>query len=202
MIAACPHCAWSDEVEDSFANQAAECPSCENEFVISDQTQAPEPLKAPEPLQAPQEVAATEGTPSVANPYAVPSTSETLSENPDEEFYGYGGMSRGPYWGWNFGLNFVSLIPILGFIALIAGSVYIVRERCRNLGYSLWYGWALFIPFYNILVSFRFACCPEGYADHKTLDKTGKILLAVLITLMVLMMGVIAIAFSMVGAQH
>jgi hypothetical protein len=51
-------------------------------------------------------------------------------------------------------------------------------------------------------VSFRFACCPEGYADHKTLDKTGKILLGVLIGLMVLVFGGLALVFSMAGAQQ
>ena len=50
-----------------------------------------------------------------------------------------------------------------------------MRQRLRNLGYNLWYGWAVLIPFYNILVFLRLSFAPEGYADHKILDKTAKI---------------------------
>ncbi|MDD7983742.1 hypothetical protein PQO01_02125 [Lentisphaera marina] len=189
MIAACPNCEWSDTVEDSFLGQSAECPSCENDFVITN----PGAQELPAAAEETQEQAAV-------NPYAAPSTSETLSVNDSGEVMEYGGMTRGPYWGWNFGLNFVSLIPILGIIVFIAGAVYIIRERCRNLGYNLWYGWTVLIPFYNILVSFRLACCPEGYADHKTLDKTAKILLGVMVAFIVLSVGAVALAVSMAEA--
>ena len=86
-----------------------------------------------------------------SNPYAVPESSETLTVNSDGEVLEYGGMQRGAYWGWNFGLNFLALIPIIGQIGAIVGTVHVIRQRCVNLGYSLWYGWTIFIPFYNFL---------------------------------------------------
>ena len=36
MLATCPHCGWSDVVGDEFLGQTAECPSCENDFVVQD----------------------------------------------------------------------------------------------------------------------------------------------------------------------
>ena len=34
MLAACPHCDWSDVVGDEFLGQTAECPSCETDLLF------------------------------------------------------------------------------------------------------------------------------------------------------------------------
>ena len=180
MLAACPNCEWSDVVGEEFLGQTAECPSCENDFVVQDaETPVAATLKKKKLKVGAKNrtgVSRRRQTPEKAeNPYAAPSTSDSLGVGDDGEVIEYGGMRRGAYWGWNIGLNFLALIPILGIFAMIAGTVYIIRERLKNLGYNLWYGWTILIPIYNIVIGLRLGFAPEGYADHKTLDKPAKI---------------------------
>lgn len=118
----------------------------------------------------------------------------------------YGGIQRLPY----FGLSVVAAIVFqvitfsLGFSAeperatgnaglyliwvgmFIAVTLWLVASRSINSGYSPWWCLAYFVPILNILVGIRCLACPEGYAQHKTLDTAGKIVGAIFIALMVL----------------
>jgi len=66
-------------------------------------------------------------------------------------------------------LPFSSIVPI-GVL------IYLVMSRLVNLGMSR--GWAvvLAIPVLNLWVAFRCLVCPSGYAHHRKLDRSGKVI--------------------------
>ena len=137
------------------------------------------------------------------NAYATPKANNDLEDNH------YGGLTRGKYWLWSFLIPVISIIAVviltlmLGFsmamlddpnvaipISVITsiGAVYslmiialffIQVKRLQNLGSSGWMCLLQFVPILNIWLAYRICICPEGYADHKTLDKTGKILIGI-----------------------
>jgi uncharacterized membrane protein YhaH (DUF805 family) len=134
------------------------------------------------------------------NAYAAPQANNDLDE---KQFFG---LSRGKYWLWSFlipilsmalsftlilalGANYqmienpnvmipFGIIAVLGgvYLLMITSLIYIQTKRLRNLGSSAWQILFHLVPILNIWLIFKICCCPEGYADHKTLDKNGKIL--------------------------
>jgi len=119
----------------------------------------------------------------------------------------YGGIGRAAY----FGLSFAIGVPnnIVHYFADEAGATGVVLittifglvvtivlavQRLKNLGYSGWWTIGLIVPILNILVGLRCLAAPEGYADHKTLDTAGKIIIGLIIGLFVL---VVVAAISM-----
>ena len=52
----------------------------------------------------------------------------------------------------------------------------------------------MFVPLLNIIVAVRCVAAPEGYADHKTLDTTGKIIVGIVIALIALL--ILAVSFA------
>ena len=79
----------------------------------------------------------------------------------------------------------VILVAVINFVITILISV----KRLKNLGHSGWWVLGLFVPILNIVVSVRMLAAPEGYADHKTLDGPGKVIIGVLIGMFVMVIG-------------
>lgn len=179
MIAKCPNCTWSDEVEDEFLGQQAECPSCENDFIVKKTealTNTPNKLNLDKPpktnISAPitHRPANTEH-----NPYSAPrsATAPSRSSTADKEYPGFGRLI---YFGLYILLIFIAIIPIIGIIITIIGLVYIIAQRLRNVGYSAWLTILLIVPLANMVLGIICIAAPEGYADHKKLDTPGRII--------------------------
>jgi len=66
-------------------------------------------------------------------------------------------------------------------------------QRLKNIGWNGWLALLDFIPLVNLAVSIPSAIYPEGYADTKKLDKTGKILVGVFVGCIVLLVVAILI---------
>jgi uncharacterized membrane protein YhaH (DUF805 family) len=133
------------------------------------------------------------------NPFAAPQfASDPAVLNTDQS---YGGITRLPYF-----LITVVATSVGGVLvgissddptqvenrARIVGLVIqllIAFPRLKNLGYSGWWALGLFVPILNLLVGLRCLAAPEGYADHKTLDGPGKVIVGLFIGLIV--MGVL-----------
>ena len=67
-------------------------------------------------------------------------------------------------------------------------------KRLQNQGHSGWWVLGLIVPILNIAVSVKCIAAPEGYADHKTLDTSGKIVVGLLLAAIVLTVAAIALA--------
>ncbi len=139
---------------------------------------------------------------SVSNPYQ--STHE-VAVDPFNSHRTYGGIGRAAYFFGGIGISIVqnvvtvalagsgdvgsvAVIPIA--LVAVAGTVALACFRMINLGSSGWWGLGIIVPILNIFVGLRCLICPEGYADHKTLDLAGKMISGILIAIIVL--GVIA----------
>ena len=125
------------------------------------------------------------------NPYAATSASIEPSSTVTSQ-RSYGGIGRLAYFGYSFlagvvytlveaGVSAVGnegaaifLLPMI--LAYLGVLLWIVALRMINTGYSPWWCVGMFVPFLNILVGIRCIACPEGYADHRTLDTAGKII--------------------------
>lgn len=166
------------------------------------------------PVTAPVQAAAV-------NPYSAPLTRtpvENVEYNTD-----YPGLGRLAYFLWNMGIAVVSYAVIFviaftmasasgdasaGMIGVLIGlllfgipSVIIAVKRLNNLGMS---GWAIFyglIPIVSIWLSWRMTACPAGYADHKQLDKAGKVITGLMIGFFVLYF-IAAFAFGIASSVN
>lgn len=95
--------------------------------------------------------------------------------------------------GWvNVGATELLVIPVI--LIYFAALLWIIAQRMINTGYSPWWCVAMLVPILNILVLVRCIACPEGYADHRTLDTAGKIIAGFFLA----MFGLIAIGVIMV----
>ena len=147
-----------------------------------------------------------------SNPYAATTTLETLA--PPSQYGSYGGIGRMAYFGYSFlavliyngivaavgaagnGAPGGGLVAVIGIALLVylAALLYIVAQRMINCGYSPWWCVGTLVPLLNILVGFRCIACPEGYADHRTLDTAGKIWVGLFVALILLVVVAIAVA--------
>jgi len=88
-------------------------------------------------------------------------------------------------------------IPMWVFI--LPGAVYqilaiwVTAKRLQNQGYSGWWVLGLIVPILNIAVSVKCIAAPEGYADHKTLDTSGKVVVGLLLAAIVLTVAALAL---------
>ena len=133
----------------------------------------------------------------------------------------YGGIRRLAYFGYSFLAGIIYQLVVLGLAAALGGGggagaggaatagmgvaiiacviiyflvlLYIVSQRLINIGSSPWWCLGMIVPLLNIFVGVRCLVCPEGYADHKTLDGPAKIILGIAIAAIVL--AVLAIVF-------
>lgn len=219
MLTQCPNCEWADEVEDSYLGREAECPSCETDFVVAEKKKTVSSKPKLKVARRPAtKVGGTGGrmnnTVASDNPYAAPRSSvapRRVSSQVDNK--AYPGIRRLPYFLISIGINIfaglldIAVFPLVGSVLGFGAGMYLMAQRLRNLGYSplllLWFLGAL-IPFLNIIVllylallGIRCLACPEGYADHKTLDTPAKIIVGIILSLFVLGM---VMAFAL-GSQ-
>jgi len=88
----------------------------------------------------------------------------------------------------------VAAIPVM--LLALAGTITVASLRMINQGSSGWWGIGITVPLLNIFVGLRCLICPEGYADHQTLDTAGKVIGGSLIATVIL--GVLAVCAAIV----
>lgn len=139
------------------------------------------------------------------NPFAAPTTGGYASEN----FQGrtYGGIGRLAYFGYSLLINIVStalqfamaagdmagLVLVVSLIGMGFG-IWIAVQRLINVGLSGWWVLGLIVPILNIWVGFQCLAAPEGYAQHKTLDTAGKVIIGLFLGAIVLAIAVVVLA--------
>ncbi len=140
------------------------------------------------------------------NPFAAPDDQfSPAQENfPQRE---YGGIGRAAYFGISFLVGIVNnilqyaamqaqaagIVLVLGLVGLVI-SIVLMVQRLKNMGYSGWWAAGIIVPFLNILVALRCLAGPEGYADHKTLDTAGKVIIGLFLGLIGLLLVFVVIA--------
>jgi len=204
MLTECPNCSWSDEVEDEFLGQEAECPSCENDFIVTEKRQTVEATPKLKVAKRPQTRAPeADGASNTGefNPYAAPKSATRPARQAALAKGTYPGIGRLHYFLLSLGANILSVLlnlalPLLGtLIALIAGF-FIVISRLRNLGYNPWLSLLMLVPLANLWLSVVCIACPEGYADHKKYDTPGKVIVGLILGVFVIAMLVLFSTFK------
>ena len=150
------------------------------------------------------------------NPFEVSASVDVATEPAGARVYG--GVRRLPYFGYLFGgyvitalLAFCLFAALTGgmapgavptgptWVLILPGTVYqilaiwVTAKRLQNQGYSGWWVLGLIVPILNIAVSVKCIAAPEGYADHKTLDTSGKVVVGLLLAAIVLTVAAIAL---------
>ena len=139
------------------------------------------------------------------NPFAAPATAGYATEN----FQGrtYGGIGRLAYFGYSFLINIVSgvlqaalaagemggLVLIVSVVGMVFG-IWIAVQRLINVGLSGWWVLGLIVPLLNIWVAIQCIAAPEGYAQHKTLDTAGKVIIGLFLGGIVLVIALVFLA--------
>lgn len=122
----------------------------------------------------------------------------------------YGGIGRLAYFGLSFLVGIVNnllqfalmmaeqpaMVLVVILVAIVV-SCYIVYLRLQNLGYSGWWVLGFIVPILNILVGLRCLAAPEGYADHKTLDTPGKVIIGLFLGLIAFAVLMLIVAVSL-----
>ncbi len=160
-------------------------------------------------LQASRSPLATTGSPLAtgaqsaalgANPYAAPAT----VAGGGLAVQNYGGIGRLAYFGYSFlnSLVFNGLATFLNDSAallVIALSVIVALGiglmRLKNTGYSMALFLLIIVPFANIWLGLMLLCAPAGYADHKTMDSSGKIVMWVIFLPIILLIALGVLGF-------
>jgi len=142
------------------------------------------------------------------NPYQAPTTVPQMSDQwQGKQSKGYGGIGRLTYFLSSVGVVVVDTIVEItaeqngwGEIVLAAAIIGLIANfalatsRLKNLGYRGLWVLGMFVPLLNIIVAVRCVAAPEGYADHKTLDTAGKIIVGIVIALIALL--ILAVSFA------
>lgn len=139
------------------------------------------------------------------NPFAAPATAEYATEN--SEGRTYGGIGRLTYFGFAFLINIVSGVlqyaaaaGEMGWMALVVSliglgfAIWIAVQRLINVGLSGWWVLGLIVPILNIWLGVQCIAAPEGYAQHKTLDTAGKVIIGVFLAVFVLLIAIVVLA--------
>jgi uncharacterized membrane protein YhaH (DUF805 family) len=139
------------------------------------------------------------------NPFQAPAVTEVAGDFvPSRD---YGGIGRMQYFGFSFAIGLVNniiqmllinagveaaviIMVIIGF----AVGMYLAVLRLKNLGYSGWWALGMIVPLLNIVVALRCLAAPEGYADHKTLDTPGKVIIGIFLAIFVLVIAAFVFA--------
>jgi len=86
------------------------------------------------------------------------------------------------------------------WVLILPGAVYqilaiwVTAKRLQNQGHSGWWVLGLIVPILNIAVSVKCIAAPEGYADHKTMDTSGKVVVGLLLAAIVLTVAALVLA--------
>jgi hypothetical protein len=67
-------------------------------------------------------------------------------------------------------------------------------QRLINVGLSKWWVPGLIVPLLNIWVAIQCIAAPEGYAQHKTLDTAGKVIIGLFPGAIVLVIALVFLA--------
>lgn len=133
---------------------------------------------------------------SEVNPFAPPAIDVPVRENRQH----YPGFGRLTYALLTIGLSFISgtvaiplfilivALPVLGLlIFLVAGVMFlgtvfwVSYQRLINVGFNGWWCLLMVIPLLNLPIGLTCLVAPEGFADHQTLDTSGKVTLGVVV---------------------
>ncbi|MFO0132992.1 MAG: DUF805 domain-containing protein [Planctomyces sp.] len=147
------------------------------------------------------------------NPFEVATSVDVATEPAGARVYG--GMRRLPYFGYLFGGYVITALLQFGLFAALTGgmapgagsmwvlilpgavyqilAIWVTAKRLQNQGYSGWWVLGLIVPILNIAVSVKCIAAPEGYADHKTLDTSGKVVVGLLLAAIVLTVAALAL---------
>ena len=137
------------------------------------------------------------------NPFAATTTPEAA--NPVALQRSYGGIGRLAYVGLTVLVNIVFNVVLLLLVAEdtvlfmpvvlvdFGANLWIIAQRITNTGYSRWWCVAIAVPFLNILLAVSLIACPEGFADHRTLDTAAKIIVG----LFLVMFALVVIVFNL-----
>lgn len=68
-----------------------------------------------------------------------------------------------------------------GFLVAATAFIAIIHLRLKNLGYSGWWMLAVLIPFFHLVLGLELLVAPAGYAQHKTLDLPGRLIVVSII---------------------
>ena len=131
------------------------------------------------------------------NPYQAPTTvPENQKRKPKQ---GYGGIGRLAYFLMSLGVavvqgtgmfvgeeNHIQGLALAAVVLGLIANLALATLRIKNLGYRGLWVLGLFVPVLNILVQAWCVAAPEGYADHKTLDTAGKIIVGIFLGLIAL----------------
>ncbi len=71
-------------------------------------------------------------------------------------------------------------------IAIYLVIIIVAVKRLHNLGMSGWWVLLQYVPVINLWLFWLMLACPEGYDDHKELDRAGKIITACLLLFVIL----------------
>lgn len=138
------------------------------------------------------------------NPFAAPASTGYATENLQGRTYG--GIGRLAYFGYSFLINIISgvlqaamvagemggLVLIVAVVGMVFG-IWIAVQRLINVGLSGWWVLGLIVPILNIWVAVQCIAAPEGYAQHKTLDTAGKVIIGLFLGAVVLVIAVVVL---------
>ena len=102
----------------------------------------------------------------------------------------YPGIGRLGYFLGSLGINVLSAlvttagIPLVGPLLAIALMFSLTISRLHNIGMSGAWSLLLLVPVANLLLSVRCLIGPAGYAQTKKLDTAGKVILAIILSLL------------------
>ena len=142
------------------------------------------------------------------NPYQSPTF---VAKTPDQWKgklpEGYGGIGRTAYFLISISVgvvngivdsaaaqNNIEVVNLACLIISLVATVTLAALRLKNLGYRGLWAVGLFVPILNILVTVRCIAAPEGYADHKTLDTPGKVIVGIVLGLFALIVVAVLLA--------
>ncbi len=124
----------------------------------------------------------------LAKPESLAAATATTSE------ISYGGLGRFPYLGIMFALGLGEILVILGMVKaretdavpavlIICGVValILVFQRLKNIGMNPWQSLLMLVPIVSLFIGIRAAVYQEGFVEEGEIDKTGKIILAVVL---------------------
>ena len=203
-ILTCPKCHQKLKVPSELHGKKVKCPGCSSVFRLGPKPNPTPSSPAPAAIPNPFETTTQPSIPSSIspNPYSPPTAfSKPISHAPSRRGP-YGGIRRLPYVGFIFLAVVIYQIVVFGImicfgphgiflvvpalLLYVCVIMFIVSQRMINCGYTPWWCLGTIVPILNFLVAFRALACPEGYADHKTLDTPAKVIAGLFITFLVL----------------